>query len=96
MIDNLAHFFVGGGADDLILDDALFVKNDGDGPGRGAAQTLEEGVALVVTAVDKAGIGGQVFVDPCGDVLTKFLKRVDNDDLYVIALVLVQIGELRL
>ena len=57
-VDRFAHFFVGGGADDLVLDDTIFVKDDCDGPGRSATQTLEEGVALVITAVDEAGIGG--------------------------------------
>ena len=93
LVDHFAHFFIGGGADDLVLDDALFVKDDGDRPGIGAAVALKEHIVFGVTAMDKSGIRGEVALNPFGDIDTVFFKGMNHDHIDLIAVILVQLGE---
>ena len=41
----------------------------------------------------KTGIGRQIFVDPCGNVLTEFFIGVDDNDFYIITVICMKVRE---
>ena len=83
-IDVGFQLLVGGGAGDDCGDHAVFVQNQGVGPGGTAAQHIAVFILLTVPAEEEAGTG-EGLLNVSRDVHAVFIVGVDGDDSDLIA-----------
>lgn len=93
LVDDFAHFLIGGGTIDFVLNDAFFVQNYGERIGITTTVALKEQIVLSVTAVNIPGIGGEIVINPFGNVNAVLFELVYDDDVDLITVILVKLGK---